>query len=195
MQDTQSATSYWDSQRLVRMAIAAVIVTGLALVGFGFIGASSTHKAGAATGVAPHALAAGSTLSMSATGVTGEGVTGQPGTIEIDSWQWGVSRAVITSSAGAGAGKISFNPFSITRKIDLASPTFFKNCVAGAHIKSVILYVRKSGGGSSLTLSFNNVLVSSVIWSDAGGTDYPSETVNMVPASYTVQYTPVSPAG
>jgi bacteriocin-like protein len=31
-----------------------------------------------------------------------------------------------SQSSGAGAGKISFNPFSITRKIDAASPIFFQ---------------------------------------------------------------------
>jgi hypothetical protein len=32
-----------------------------------------------------------------------------------------------SQSSGAGAGKVSFNPFSITRKIDRASPIFFQN--------------------------------------------------------------------
>jgi type VI protein secretion system component Hcp len=35
---------------------------------------------------------------------------------------WGGSQ-----SSGAGAGKATFNPFSITRKIDKASPIFFQN--------------------------------------------------------------------
>ena len=30
-----------------------------------------------------------------------------------------------SQSTGAGAGKVTFNPFSITRKIDKASPSFF----------------------------------------------------------------------
>jgi len=30
-----------------------------------------------------------------------------------------------SQSKGAGAGKITFNPFQITRKTDQASPTFF----------------------------------------------------------------------
>ena len=30
-----------------------------------------------------------------------------------------------SQSSGAGAGKVTFNPFSITRKIDASSPTFF----------------------------------------------------------------------
>ena len=31
-----------------------------------------------------------------------------------------------SQSAGAGTGKAAFNPFSITRKIDAASPSFFQ---------------------------------------------------------------------
>jgi type VI protein secretion system component Hcp len=31
-----------------------------------------------------------------------------------------------SQSAGAGTGKAAFNPFSITRKIDAASPIFFQ---------------------------------------------------------------------
>ena len=30
-----------------------------------------------------------------------------------------------SQSTGAGSGKVTFNPFSITHKIDKASPTFF----------------------------------------------------------------------
>ena len=33
--------------------------------------------------------------------------------------------AVQSQSSGAGAGKVTFNPFSITRKIDRSSPTFY----------------------------------------------------------------------
>jgi type VI protein secretion system component Hcp len=32
---------------------------------------------------------------------------------------------VTGGSSGSGAGKVTFNPFSITRKIDVASPTLF----------------------------------------------------------------------
>jgi hypothetical protein len=32
---------------------------------------------------------------------------------------------VVAQSTGAGAGKVTFNPFSITRKIDRSSPVFF----------------------------------------------------------------------
>src|ERR1700677_3379543 len=52
-----------------------------------------------------------------------------------------------SQSTGAGAGKITFNPFSITRKIDLQSPTFFNMACSGTAFKFVTLGMRKSGGG------------------------------------------------
>ena len=37
-----------------------------------------------------------------------------------------------SQSSGAGAGKVTFNPFSITKKTDRASPQFFQNAPADA---------------------------------------------------------------
>ena len=36
-----------------------------------------------------------------------------------------IAGGIGSQSSGAGAGKVTFNPFSITRKIDVASPFFF----------------------------------------------------------------------
>ena len=35
----------------------------------------------------------------------------------------GMALSIGSQSTGAGAGKVTFNPFSITRKIDVSSPT------------------------------------------------------------------------
>jgi hypothetical protein len=43
------------------------------------------------------------------------------------------------SGAGAGAGEIAFHPFSITRKIDKCSPTFFQYACAGTPFALVTL--------------------------------------------------------
>jgi type VI protein secretion system component Hcp len=45
-------------------------------------------------------------------------VTGGDGKIE-------TQLSLGSQSSGAGAGKVAFNPFSITRKVDKASPTLF----------------------------------------------------------------------
>src|SRR3978361_420805 len=49
-----------------------------------------------------------------------------------------------SQSTGAGAGKVTFNPFSITRKIDCASPTFFEYACSGTAFQMVSLGIRKS---------------------------------------------------
>lgn len=36
-----------------------------------------------------------------------------------------------SNSSGAGAGKVTFNPFSITKQTDTASPVFFQQALAG----------------------------------------------------------------
>jgi type VI protein secretion system component Hcp len=38
---------------------------------------------------------------------------------------WSELANVSGGSSGAGAGKVTFNPFSITRHVDKASPVFF----------------------------------------------------------------------
>src|SRR4051794_34448080 len=52
-----------------------------------------------------------------------------------------------SQSTGAGAGKVTFNPFSITRKIDVSSAVFYERACAGEPFKNVVLGLRKSGGG------------------------------------------------
>jgi type VI protein secretion system component Hcp len=36
-----------------------------------------------------------------------------------------LSEAELSTAAGGAAGKVTFNPFSITRHVDKASPVFF----------------------------------------------------------------------
>ena len=68
---------------------------------------------------------------------------------EIDDFSFDIEQVlnIGSQSSGAGAGKVTFNPFSITRKTDRASPTLFTMCCAGQHFKQVSLYLRRAGGG------------------------------------------------
>src|SRR5687767_6653601 len=64
--------------------------------------------------------------------------------VELLSWSWGVSQGVSTGS-GSAAGKVSFNDFSFTHRLDKASPNLMKACAAGSHIKEATITVRKAG--------------------------------------------------
>jgi type VI protein secretion system component Hcp len=41
-----------------------------------------------------------------------------------------------SQSTGAGAGKVTFNPFSITRKVDKSSPNLYQQTSTGKHISN-----------------------------------------------------------
>ena len=85
-----------------------------------------------------------------------------------------------SQSSGTGAGRVTFNPFSITRKIDKASPVFFQMACSGTPFQEVCLGLRKSSGGDSsgrffLMFRFMLVAVKTVSW--AHDDESPNETV------------------
>lgn len=60
--------------------------------------------------------------------------------IIVESMSWG---ADAVRSAGGGAGKVSFKDFTITHRIDKASPKLFLACATGQHIPKVTLSVTR----------------------------------------------------
>src|SRR5262245_490246 len=106
---------------------------------------------------------------------------------EIKDFSFGVENPTTIGSAtgGAGAGKIKFNEFTIKKTSDKASPAFFRNCVAGAHYKTVTLEMRKAGGDPTsagkpfLQFKFDTVFTTKIDWS-APGDDVPEESITFV---------------
>jgi len=96
-----------------------------------------------------------------------------------------------SQSTGIGAGKPTFNPFSITRKIDCASPTFYEFACAGKSFKNVGLGLRKSAGTEAagemfLAFTFKLVGVKTVSW--AHDDESPKETVTFEFGAMIIQY-------
>ena len=103
-------------------------------------------------------------------GIPGESMDAQhQGWIELNDFSFGVDNPTTIGSAtgGAGAGKVKFNEFTIKKTTDTASPAFFRNCVAGAHYKKVVLEMRKAGGDPHsagkpfLVYTFHDCIISS----------------------------------
>lgn len=100
-----------------------------------------------------------------------------------------------SQSSGIGAGKITFNAFSITRKIDRASPTFFEMSCNGTAFKKVALGLRKSAGESAGTdvsglffLRFDFKLVGVKTIAYAHDDESPKETITFVYGALQVRY-------
>jgi type VI secretion system secreted protein Hcp len=107
-----------------------------------------------------------------------------PGKVfEIDDFSFDIEQVlnIGSQSSGAGAGKVTFNPFQITRKTDRASPTFFMMCCAGQHFSNVALCLRRAGGDTStsgttfLRFDFALVAVKTISWSGSDGDEAPKE--------------------
>ena len=108
-----------------------------------------------------------------------------------------------SQSSGAGAGKVTFNPFSITRKIDKASPIFYEMACSGTAFAQVSLALRKSvGAGASgsdvsgmifLRFDFKLVAVKTISW--AHDDESPKETVTFEYGGLQVRYNQQDPSG
>ena len=128
-----------------------------------------------------------------------DGITGESndaakdtvGTIDVLAWSWGVSQSgTMHVAKGGGAGKANVQDLSITKWYDDSSPVLQKRCVAGTHIASAELNVRKAGDAPYvyIKISMTNVLVSSVSTGGSGGEDRLTENVTLNFAEVKVEY-------
>ncbi|HLY58231.1 MAG TPA: type VI secretion system tube protein Hcp [Stellaceae bacterium] len=107
-----------------------------------------------------------------------------------------------SQSSGTGAGKVTFNPFSITRKIDLSSPFFFQMHCAGTPFETVYLCLRKSAGTADqeqssglifLRYDFKMVAIKTISWSHDD--EAPKETMTFEYGGLQIRYTLQKPDG
>jgi len=118
------------------------------------------------------------------------------GLFEVEDYSFDIEQVlnIGSQSSGAGAGKVTFNPFSITRKIDCASPTFFQMACSGTPFKQVGLGLRKSVGSNQgtgagaffLAFTFKLVAVKTISW--AHDDESPKETVTFEYGGMVIQY-------
>ncbi len=138
-----------------------------------------------------------------AAGVTGSDV------FEIDDFNFDFEQTINigSQSSGGGAGKVTFNPFTVNRKVDRASPTFMTMCCAGTHFKQVSLLLRRAGAGATTTATtmssgttflrfdFALVLVKTVSWSGSDGDEAMKEELAFEYGAIKFRYLQQNPDG
>jgi type VI secretion system secreted protein Hcp len=124
----------------------------------------------------------------------------QSGLFEVEDYSFDIEQVlnIGSQSTGAGAGKVTFNPFSITRKIDCASPVFFEMACSGKSFQTFGLGLRKSAGNQAsgvmfLAFTFKLVAVKTVSW--AHDDESPKETVTFEFGGLAIQYAMQKPDG
>jgi type VI secretion system secreted protein Hcp len=119
--------------------------------------------------------------------------------VQITSFGFAVAQAETSGSAtgGASAGKAKFEEFTIEKDVDKASSPLFVACVAGAHYPSIMLIIRKAGGGNLLYLQyiFRQVFVTGINWSGGGGEENPKESIKFKFGAMGIQYVQQLPTG
>jgi len=124
----------------------------------------------------------------------------QKGLFEISDYSFDIEQvlSIGSQSSGAGAGKVTFNPFSITRNIDISSPVLFQNACAGTPYQDVGLGLRKSAGGNVsgsffLYFIFKLVAVKTISW--AHDDESPKETTTFQYGGLIIRYGQQDPSG
>jgi len=126
---------------------------------------------------------------------------------EIEDYSFDIEQTLNIGSqaGGAGAGKVTFNPFSITRKIDAASPLLFDMACSGTPFQTVFLALRKSVGAGAtgatamtagfvfLRFDFKLVAVKTISWSHDD--ESPKETVTFEYGGLQIHYCAQNPDG
>jgi type VI secretion system secreted protein Hcp len=118
--------------------------------------------------------------------------------IDVLAWSWGMSNSGTTHmGGGGGSGKVNVQDLSFTHYIDTASPNLMLACCNGTHYDEATLTLRKAGGTPLvyLTITLNEVLVTSCSTGGSGGEDRLTENVSLNFASYKVEYQPQDDKG
>ena len=121
---------------------------------------------------------------------------GDNGIFEVEVYSFAIAQAlnIGSQSTGAGAGKVTFNPFSITRRIDKASPILFQMASSGTPFQEVSLALRKNPNGAIfLVFNFKLVAVKTIAW--AGGGEEPQEAITFEYGGLQIFYGPQTTDG
>jgi type VI secretion system secreted protein Hcp len=116
-------------------------------------------------------------------GIDGEATDkSHKGDIDIESFSIGSEVNQGAGASGAGAGKTSFQSFTITKTQDKSSPSLFQAAASGKHFtQATLLFARKVGGKQQdyLQLKLDNVAISKFQQGAAAG-GLPQEEVSFV---------------
>jgi type VI secretion system secreted protein Hcp len=118
--------------------------------------------------------------------------------IDILSWSWGASNSGTTHvGGGGGSGKVAIQDLAITKYIDLSSPSLYLACWNGKHLDEATVVARKAGEKplEYLTITMNEVLITSITTGGSGGEDRFTENVTLNFAKVKVSYKEQSDTG
>lgn len=113
--------------------------------------------------------------------------------IDLLSWSFAAHQTGTSNTGGgSGAGRVSIQDLTLTKKVDKASPILFALCCSGQHLESGALTVRKAGGDALeyLIVKMEHVLITGVQTTGSDGQDQIVEQVTLNFKRVAFVYTP-----
>lgn len=125
-------------------------------------------------------------------GIPGESAD-QKHTNEIDvlSWSWGANQTgTMSYGGGGGAGKVQFQDFHFTMRMNKATPKLIEACATGTHIPKAVFCARKAGKEQQeyMNIVFSDLMVAN--YSTGGGGDEPIENCALNFSKVEFEYKP-----
>src|SRR6195952_5595768 len=119
--------------------------------------------------------------------------------LEVSDYSFDVEQVlnIGSQSSGAGAGKITFNPFTITKKIDRLSTVLFQNCASGTPFARLDLLVVLNAGKArpSVLLQYTMKLAALKTVSYVDDDLAPTERVSFEYGGLQIRYATQRPDG
>lgn len=100
--------------------------------------------------------------------------------IDVLSWSWGANQTgTMSYGGGGGAGKVNFQDFHFTQRMNKATPALILACASGKHIPKAVMIARKAGGTQEeyMKIVFSDIMVAN--YSTGGGNDEPIENISL----------------
>jgi type VI secretion system secreted protein Hcp len=118
--------------------------------------------------------------------------------IQVTGWSWEAAQTGTSGKGtGAGAGKVEHQDIEIRKLADRSSPTLYKACCKGEHIKSADLTVRKAGGDALeyLIIHLEDLLITSFKLGGEPTNDQIEEVLRINFSRAAIHYTPQDEKG
>jgi len=114
--------------------------------------------------------------------------------IDVLSWSFGVSNPVVAGPTGrGGSGRPNFSDFTVTKRVDHATPLFLQACANGKDLGTADFYLDAPLGGGPYvnyaTFIFEKVVAVSCAVTSNGVGGAPSQTVSFRYSRVKIDYT------
>lgn len=113
--------------------------------------------------------------------------------IDVLSFSWGLAQTGgAAATGGAGAGKVQFQDFHFTKRMDKSSPILFLKCATGEHINEGTITARRAGQRTQeyLIIKMNDILITSYQTGGSSEDNTPTDQVSMNFAKVVYSYIP-----